>query len=198
MSSTRTILLRRWAVAGLLVVNLVALAAPGRAAVGSRAAASAVPPVPVYQIRNDHSGMCLSVRDAGTQDGDPVTQFPCAFYPDQAWEFSASPGIVGNAYKVINAHSHLCLSVFDAGTNDGAKIDQWDCGFLDQNWITPRIFTDGTSSTGPFVDFLSQKCLSVPDASTQQDVQLDQWDCNPAFVDQPWTVELVGYVPWPG
>ncbi|WP_420042659.1 RICIN domain-containing protein [Cystobacter fuscus] len=70
-----------------------------------------------------HSGKCVDVSSASTEDGAAVVQWGChggnnqRFYV-QDW---------GGRYRLVAKHSGKCLDVSGASTADGAYFIQWPC-----------------------------------------------------------------------
>ena len=83
-----------------------------------------------YQIRNVHSGKCVTAYPAG-----PVTQADCNGRPQQHWtikQVSYSPSWTANAYQFVNVSTRKALSQFGHPstpkpfdpTANGAKVFQ--------------------------------------------------------------------------
>jgi hypothetical protein len=85
-----------------------------------------------YEVRVNHSGKCLDVDNASTDDGANVKQWTCAGVPQQHWQLV----LVGpNLFELRARHSGKCLDVDSASTDDGANVKQWTCaGVPQQRW----------------------------------------------------------------
>ena len=79
-----------------------------------------------------HSGMCLDVSGASTEDGATIIQWPCHGGANQQWRLEA----VGEGYRFVARHSGKCLDVTGWSTDDGTGIIQWQChGGANQTWL---------------------------------------------------------------
>ena len=85
-----------------------------------------------YYIQARHSGQCLNVFNAGTNNGDDVVQgYECKSDNFQWSLIPASPGY----YYIRAKHSGQCLNVFNAGTNNGDDVVQgYECKSDNFQW----------------------------------------------------------------
>jgi hypothetical protein len=99
---------------------------------------------PVFQIKNVHSGKCLTKsQDAVDGDGNVVYQLPCHYFgtnqdvgnstDDQLWDFSWTGN--GNWGQLQNRSDHRCLDVRGVSYTNGAPLQVWTCtGAWNQQW----------------------------------------------------------------
>lgn len=73
-----------------------------------------------YEVRAQHSGLCMSVPDGRTGSG-VLTQESCDNQANQQWDVAANDD---GSYHLIARHSNLALSVLNGSTNNGARIQQ--------------------------------------------------------------------------
>ena len=79
-----------------------------------------------------HSGKCLDVSGASTEDGAAIIQWTCHGGANQQWRLEA----VGEGYRFVARHSGKCLDVTGWSTDDGTGIIQWQChGGANQTWL---------------------------------------------------------------
>jgi hypothetical protein len=77
-----------------------------------------------YSIRVRHSGQCLDIRGASTDEGGQAIQAPCSGAENQKFQLvSAGHG----RYSIGAKHSRLCLDVRGGGNADGTPIIQYHC-----------------------------------------------------------------------
>jgi hypothetical protein len=82
-----------------------------------------------YHLVARHSGKCLDVPSASTEDGIALQQWACLepAKDHQLWKLAAAPGSPGY-FETKAKHSSKCLDVLNASTASGAAIKQYTCG----------------------------------------------------------------------
>ena len=79
-----------------------------------------------------HSGKCLDVSGASTDDRADIIQWQCHGGENQQWRVEAVTG----GYQLVARHSGKCLDVRGESTNDGGSIIQWQCNSgANQTWL---------------------------------------------------------------
>ncbi|MFF0430050.1 RICIN domain-containing protein [Streptomyces sp. NPDC004520] len=87
-----------------------------------------------YTIRNRHSGLCLSVDAAQTENFARATQYPCGVYADQFWRIDDYDANT-RGYHVKNWNSGKCLAVLDGSQQEAASVIIYQCGsWPDHYW----------------------------------------------------------------
>ncbi|WP_199041483.1 family 43 glycosylhydrolase [Glycomyces salinus] len=138
-----------------------------------------------------HSGKCMDVISASTDDGGEVAQYDCNDGANQMWRFDD----LGDGHVRISArHSDKCLDVDAASSDNGARVIQWEChGGTNQQWEVQ----DAGEGAIQLVARHSGKCLEVPSASTSNGARLQTWECGTGD-HQRWEMELVSSPALPG
>lgn len=83
-----------------------------------------------YSIRNQHSGLCLSVDAARKENDAIITQYLCGddeqdLFPDQLWSFRYDTS--RHAWKLISRNSGKCVALPTA-SEDEEQVLQEECG----------------------------------------------------------------------
>ncbi|QNP74884.1 ricin-type beta-trefoil lectin domain protein [Streptomyces roseirectus] len=82
----------------------------------------------VYSVRNQHTGLCLSVDAAHKENDVTVTQYLCGdengLFPDQFWSFRYDT--LRHAWRLVSRNSGKCVAL-PAGSGDGEQALQEDC-----------------------------------------------------------------------
>jgi len=124
----------------------------------------------VYELRVQHSGLCLDLWSAGTADSQPIVQWSCNGSNAQAWQFTHTGS---GRYEVRSTASGKCMDVSGVSLNSGAVIYQWSChGGGNQRWQV----IDNGDGTVRLQAVHSGKVVDVYGGSTQAGTQLIQWD----------------------
>jgi hypothetical protein len=119
-----------------------------------------------------HSGKCIDLNRAGTQDGTNVQQWDCNQSSAQSFRVEH---LGDRVYRVVNPSSGKCLDVSGASSENGANIQLWDC-----NGSVAQTFRLSNAGDG-FVNIQnasSGRCLDVADLSKDSGANIQQWDCN--------------------
>jgi hypothetical protein len=126
------------------------------------------------QIVATHSGKCLDVAGARTENGVPFIQHDC-IGPDHSNQIFTLKPFPSGGYQVVAKHSGKCLDVFGVSTVNGAIFHQWDClGETQRN----QVFVLNPVAGGyQFVAQHSNKCLDVAGVSAENGAPMHQWDC---------------------
>jgi hypothetical protein len=79
-----------------------------------------------FLVRSVHSGKCLDVRGASTQDGADVIQWDCHYGPNQLWQFRK---LFWNEPEdtLVSKGSERCLDIRDRRDASGTALQQWEC-----------------------------------------------------------------------
>ncbi|MEX3106076.1 MULTISPECIES: RICIN domain-containing protein [unclassified Streptomyces] len=82
----------------------------------------------VHSLRNEHTGLCLSVDGAHKENDVTVTHYLCGddkgLFPDQFWSFRYDTARHG--WKLVSRNSGKCVAL-PAGSGDGEQALQEDC-----------------------------------------------------------------------
>jgi len=90
---------------------------------------------PYYQIKAQHSGKCVDVKDASRNNGANIHQWTCEQVDNQLWT-RHWPDHNSNYFELRAKHSGQCLDVSEASNDNGANVHQWDCvGGANQLWL---------------------------------------------------------------
>lgn len=125
-----------------------------------------------YTIKAVHSGKCIDVAAASTQDGANVQQYSCNNTGAQAFDLRFDNA--GN-YQIINANSKKHLDIVSAGTANGANVQQWSANGADNQKYT---IVDRGSGQFEIRAKHSGKCLDIAGVSASDSANLQQWTCN--------------------
>lgn len=127
----------------------------------------------VVTLSAKHSGKCLDVSGASSNNGAPIIQWDCNGGQNQQWRLVP----VGSYYRIVARHSGKCLDVTGASRVNGAQVIQWDChGGDNQLWSL-------VSAGGGYYRITAKhsgKCLDVQGASSSSGTRVIQWDCHGA------------------
>ncbi|MEU4220616.1 RICIN domain-containing protein [Actinoplanes sp. NPDC026623] len=150
--------------------------APLLAVLAAPLPAAAQQAVPYYfWITSTRSVKCLTVADASTADGAPLTQQGCdeAAY-NQYWTFIH---VEGDYYLLAVRHSAKCLTIANAGVADWTLAVQQPCDRDDtsQQWSFPPVGGNNNLAMARH----SAKCL------TEYGVAVVQRTCN-GRTNQQW------------
>lgn len=122
-----------------------------------------------YTITARHSGKCLDVSGASSDDGAAVIQWSGHGGDNQRWRLVPA----GDGYFTITAkHSGKCLDVSGVSRDDGAGIIQWSGWGGDNQKFRLEEAGDGSYR---IVAKHSGKCLDVSGASTGDGARVIQW-----------------------
>ena len=95
-----------------------------------------------------HSGKCLDVAAASTDDRAEIIQWQCHGGENQQWRVEAVTG----GYQLVARHSGKCLDVSGESTNDGGSIIQWSChAGANQTWLLRPITTAPVPAPQPLL-----------------------------------------------
>lgn len=169
----------------LLAIGVVGALTAGAAqansgsAVASPAQSTAAAALPVYyQIRAQHSGKCLDLKDTRetprTNNGTNVRQWACkSGYSLQQWRFAK---LANGYYQVVNRYSGKCLDVESGLPYNGTNVHQWTCSAsaANQQWWLRNLGT-GYYELRPRIN--TSKCLDVEDVSTANGADVYIWSC---------------------
>jgi hypothetical protein len=127
------------------------------------------------ELLAEHSGKCLDVSNASTDNGGNVQQWSCAGVPQQHWVIHYVGSWNGRMWHEVRVeHSGKCLDVSGASKENGANVQQWDCvNAPQQHWTLNFV----GSNLFELLNENSGKCLDVDNAWTGDGVNVKQWDC---------------------
>jgi hypothetical protein len=82
-----------------------------------------------YQLVARHSGKCVDVPSASTEDGITLQQWACLepAKDHQLWKLAPVSGSPGY-FEIKAKHSSKCADVYFAGTSNGTAVKQYTCG----------------------------------------------------------------------
>ena len=80
---------------------------------------------PMYYIKNQQSGKCITVRTADTFNGTRVVQYSCIGLTTQLWE--PAPGHTAKPWSALRVGVNMCLDVRGGGTDNETPLEQWTC-----------------------------------------------------------------------
>ncbi|GIG63536.1 hypothetical protein Lfu02_79080 [Longispora fulva] len=165
------LLLRNFLAMFTVAVAVFAGTGPATAAPGSAAPMART----YYEVRAQHSGQCLDVRNMVKDWGTPDQQWPCWGGAGQLWWKNPVYSNGGHVFYEIRVQlNDLCLDVRDGSTAAGAVVQQWGCNnSLAQQW---EVIAVGGSYV-KVVNRGSGMCLDVKDISTFNGAPIQQWYC---------------------
>lgn len=125
-----------------------------------------------YQIQNVHSGKCVDVAWAATNDGANIQQANCSGNAAQLFDVV---DMGGGWYRLANVNSGKVMDVAGNSTADGANIHQWS-----NNGTGAQRFAIRAAGNGEFtlVNQTSGKCADVAGWSTADGGDIIQWSCH--------------------
>lgn len=129
---------------------------------------------PFFFMVATHSGKCVDVPAASSQEGVPLVQSTCWQGADsQKW---ALRDLGGGLYQLIAKHSAKCAEVRAGALADGVNVHQAACwaGAGQQAWFV----RDAGAGEYEFIAQHSGKCLDVRDASLHDGAPIVQWTCS--------------------
>jgi len=155
----------------------------GSAGAGQPTLSGSPPADGVYALHSVHSGKCLSIADASSQNGAALVQATCAGGAGQRFQLKS---LGDGSYSLINQGSGKALDVKDQSVSAGALLQQWDWAqSANQRFkITPAGNGDEISAVN------SGLALSVADASLLDNAVVVQEPWRSAD-EQRWTFESV-------
>jgi uncharacterized protein (DUF1800 family) len=125
-------------------------------------AAAADPGGGTFELVARHSGKCLDIEGASTDDLARAIQWDCHGGPNQQWTFQA---IGGGYYTLIARHSGKVLDVFGQSTADLATVGQYSAnGGANQQWSVQPVgggyYTLTARHSGKLLDVLGVSTAS--------------------------------------
>jgi uncharacterized protein (DUF1800 family) len=189
-------LTHRRAFAASLACALVVLTAssggrPPLAPFGATLQAQAAGPVPgLYELVVMHSGECLDVYGARTDDAAPIIQWPCHGGENQHWRVESTGD---GFFRLIANHSGKALDVTQVSLEDGAAVIQFTInGGANQQWQ----FQPLGGSVYILTARHSGKALDVTGASLDPATPVIQWTVH-GGANQQWMLRPVNAPPSP-
>ena len=173
----------------LLLTLICASGSAGRVPLSSQLLAqTSSPPAGTYELIARHSGKCLDVYGASTDDAATIIQWPCHGGPNQRWRLEPT----GDGYvRLIVTHSGKALDVYGASTDDGAILIQWPShGGTNQQWQLQPTGSGYYTITARH----SGKLIDVDHALTTDAATILQWPAN-GGLNQQWQLRRVDGVP---
>jgi C-terminal processing protease CtpA/Prc len=140
---------------------------------------------PYYEIISRHSGKCLDVDGASTEDAAPVIQWRCHGGANQQWRLEA---VANGAFRLTARHSGKVLDVYGGSIEDLAPAIQypWHAG-ENQLWaIEPA--SDGYLR---IVARHSGKALDVAGGSLEDGTSVIQYSVH-GGANQQWLLRAIG------
>ena len=136
------------------------------------------------EIVSRHSGKCLDVYGASTDDAAAIIQWTCTGGPNQQWRVERVPS---GAYRLVARHSGKALDVYGALIDDLAPAIQWPAnGGNNQLWTLEPV-------SGGYVRIIAQhsgKALDVSGASLDDGASVIQYTPH-GGTNQQWLVREV-------
>ncbi len=157
------------------------LASVGFCASTIPASASSSAIADVTAIKNDHSGLCMSVPGDNIYAGAVIDQWNCGLYPDQYWIEESSDSHPGWFYFQPRQNASLCATYVPGSY---AQLTLQYCGSHAANGnVNTQLLAplpwDGTVETP------QEWCISVPGARTDAGAPINTYPCG-EYVDQSW------------
>ncbi len=124
-----------------------------------------------YSIISAHSGKCVDVDAASTDDGANIQQYQCNGTGAQQFDVTN----MGNGvYRILNSNSGKAVDVASSSLNDGANIQQW----TSNNTGAQRFAIKAIAGGFTLRNQTSGKCVDVAAWSTADRGNIQQWTCN--------------------
>lgn len=138
-----------------------------------------------YKIVNRHSGLCLDVASANTQNGANVQQWTANGTNSQAWEVSFNSD--DSTYVITSVLNGKALDMDDWSTANGGNAIMWDNNnTANQRWYITSIDNEYTF----LINKHSNKALDVAEWSTTAGGNVHQWDYY-AQANQQWQFIMI-------
>ncbi|MEU4209245.1 RICIN domain-containing protein [Streptomyces sp. NPDC026206] len=169
-----------------------AAAAAAEAAAKARAAALEAHnrtglPETVVQLQAAHSGKCLDIDHAKTENGVRARQWTCNGSDAQKWRMVPA---ADSSYELRSVPSGKCLEVENSDTKAGAAVQQWSCVNTKQmRWQV--VLVDPVKKLHQLRPMHTEdRCLDIVDAKTDNGAKAQQWSCNQTDA-QLWQIQPV-------
>jgi len=130
------------------------------------------------RLQNRHSGKCIDVEGASSDNGANIFQWTCHSNANQQWLMED----MGSGYIRLRAqHSNKCADVWAWSTEDGGEIRQYTCtSGTNQQWTVE----DMGSGYFRLRNRYSGKCMDDWAWNTADGADLRQYTCNSYNVQQ--------------
>jgi aryl-phospho-beta-D-glucosidase BglC (GH1 family) len=128
----------------------------------------------VYHLQALHSGLCLEVANASSENGANVQQSSCTDADNQKWKLVPR---ADGSYRLRAEHSGKCLVARGKPGDSGDNIQQGRCRFRRSKW---RLL-EGAEAEDDIVQLQSKKsdlCADVEGGSGSEGANVLQWDCH--------------------
>jgi hypothetical protein len=141
-------------------------------------------PAGYYEIVSRHSGQCLDVQGAATEDVAPVIQWSCHGGANQQWLLEP---VANGAVRLVARHSGKALDIFGALVDDAARAIQYSWhGGENQQW-TLEYVSDGYVR---IVARHSDKVLDVAGGSLEEGASVIQYTAH-GGTNQQWLLRPI-------
>jgi hypothetical protein len=124
------------------------------------------------EVKPVHSGKCLDVAGASSNDGAAINQYGCWGGNNQKFTVESQGN---NTYRLKGVASGKCIGVVNGATNDGAGIEQRTCGANNSQLFQ---LNNKGNNTFELKHVSSGKCVDVKGNSTGDSVGLQLWSCH--------------------
>jgi Ricin-type beta-trefoil lectin domain len=133
-----------------------------------------------FRLVNRHSGKCLTIQNASTENDALAIQFTCdssAPFNERWFLDDLSPS--DPYYHLVNNHSNRCLTIQNASTATDARALQFTCDFappFNEEWQLVDL-----RASDPYFHIVNRhsgKCLTIQNASFSNDARALQFPCD--------------------
>ncbi|GGR04095.1 RICIN domain-containing protein [Streptomyces netropsis] len=171
---------------GFSVVAIASSATTARAE-GAEPRSVAPEATPMAQLQVAHSGKCLDIDRAKTENGVRAQQWTCNGSQAQLWYVLSKDD---STFVLMSGSSRKCLEVENSGTQNGAAVQQWECTSGKQmRW--QMVLVDHTRKLFQLRPVHTEdRCLDIDRSSMQNGAKVQLWRCNQTEA-QLWRIQLV-------
>jgi len=148
--------------------------------------------LPVYEIINANSHLCMEVYQSEKTDFANVDQYHCNLTKTQIW----LPFVVGTfnslqLLEFINQNSGKCADVFHSGTANGTNVDQYTCNNTAAQYFVLIQLSNGNYQFFNLNSFntTNPQVIEVFHSSTANYGNVDTWGSNGSLTQQ-WFVQI--------
>ncbi|MFC4517604.1 RICIN domain-containing protein [Streptomyces ehimensis] len=139
------------------------------------------------QLQVTHSGKCLDIDHAKTDNGIKAQQWTCNGTVAQQWRMVP---VDNSSFELRSIASGKCLEVENSGTQEGADVQQWRCsGGKQMRWRTVLVDA-GRDLFEIRPTHTDNRCLDIDRAMMENGVRAQQWGCNQSEA-QLWQITPV-------
>ncbi|MEV5505633.1 RICIN domain-containing protein [Streptomyces orinoci] len=129
----------------------------------------------IVQLKVTHSGKCLDIPQARTENGVHAWQWECNGSAAQRWRVVPMDN---SSFQLRLVASDKCLEVENSGRQEGAVVQQWACTNGQQmRWRA--VLVDPVRKLFELRPaHVEDRCLDIANSMTENGAPAWQWACN--------------------